>query len=341
MRSPYPLRKLSWLLLFALSILLIACNRPGKGSFRVDVSGVAVPEVRIRDYGSALFEADRSNLLPELKRLQAEYGIFLDGDLDDTLNFIGIRDFVNDPALNRVYQDYKQVYGNKGSLEKDLTEAFRHYRYYVPGAILPQVYLFISGFDFEYPVACTGPELVLATDLFLGAAYPEYPRLGLPAYKIRRMSPEHILPACMKEICLQHIDYDRVGNTLLDKMIFEGKLLLFAEAMMPESSDTIIIGYTQNQLRWVEENESNIWAFYIGNKMLYSTNTQVINKFILDAPFTPFFSNDSPGRIGCWTGWQILRSYYARQEDADLLRLLGEYDAQKILDGSGYRPRKR
>jgi hypothetical protein len=340
MQSLPRLRKFSWLLL-VLSVQWIACNRTGKEYFRVDVSGVAVPEVRIRDYGKALFEADRDNLLTVLKKLQGEYGIFLDGSLDDTLNFISIRDFVNDPVINRVYQDYKQVFGNKSSLEKGLTEALRHYRYYVPGGILPQVYLFISGFDLEYPVACTGPELVIAADLFLGASYPEYPRLGLPAYKIRRMSPEYILPACMEEICLQHLDYGRVGNTLLDKMISEGKLLLFAEAMMPEVSDTIIIGYTQNQLRWVRENESNIWAFYIGNKMLYSTDTQVINKFILDAPFTPFFSNDSPGRIGCWTGWQILRSYMSRQKDADLLRLLGEYDSQKILDESGYRPRKR
>ena len=49
----------------------------------------------------------------------------------------------------------------------------------------------------------------------------------------------------------------------------------------------------------------------------------------------------APGRIGAWVGWQIVRAYMQENPAVTLAQLLAEEDAQKILNGSKYKPRKR
>ena len=46
--------------------------------------------------------------------------------------------------------------------------------------------------------------------------------------------------------------------------------------------------------------------------MLYSTDASLPGRFISDAPFSKFYlelDNESPGRLGQYIGWQIVKSY--------------------------------
>ena len=61
-----------------------------------------------------------------------------------------------------------------------------------------------------------------------------------------------------------------------------------------------------------KENEIFIWKYFIENKLLYDTNRELVNRFINPAPFSKFYlelDRESPGKIGQWIGWNIVKSY--------------------------------
>ncbi|MCD4789660.1 MAG: hypothetical protein K8R37_06630 [Bacteroidales bacterium] len=323
-----------FLIFILISVLFFSC-KTSTNRMDVDISDIKIKKIKIQRYGQALFTLDRNNLKEELKRLQPEFGIFLSGDLNDTLK---IYDFISDTLLISVSKDCNKVYPNLNELEIELTKALKHYRYYYPKGIIPEIYTYISGFDYEYPVQYYDNNLLIALDMYLGENYPKYKNLGLPAYCIRKFRKEYIARDCMNEIARSKINYKKTGSTLLDLMMNEGKILWFIDAMMPDVADSLKIDYTGKQMKWAEDNEGYIWAFLIENELLYSTEKQKLQKFILDGPFTSYFGNESPPRLGWWIGWQIVREYMNNHTGILLNELMNEYDAQKILSKSGYKP---
>ena len=75
--------------------------------------------------------------------------------------------------------------------------------------------------------------------------------------------------------------------------------------------------------------------------MLYESNVKNEFRFINEAPFSKFYleiDNESPGRVGQWLGWQIVRSYM-ENNDVSLDQLLVT-DAKTIFEKSKYKPNK-
>jgi CheY-like chemotaxis protein len=127
-------------------------------------------------------------------------------------------------------------------------------------------------------------------------------------------------------------------SAAIDKIsVYEYDTILL-DLMLPETPDTVKIGYTQKQLAWCRDNEKNIWAFLIDNELLYASGAETMRKFFTDGPFTHEFSRQAPARIGEWTGWQIVRSYMLKNPTVTPAQLFADDDAQSILIKSGYRP---
>jgi uncharacterized protein YjaZ len=75
--------------------------------------------------------------------------------------------------------------------------------------------------------------------------------------------------------------------------------------------------------------------------MLYDTDQKLVPRFINPAPFSKFYleiDNDTPGRVGAWLGWQIVRSYMENNKTSlqDMLKM----DAKTIFENSKYKPKK-
>ncbi len=325
------------IVLFLFLLGLISCQS-GSDRLDVNVDDIQIKPVKIKRYGKVLFEIDKKNLKPGLKKLQKDFGVFLNGNLDDTLNLIRIGDFISDPMLIKSADDCNKAYPDLTFLENELTDAFKHYKYYFPKADLPDVYTYISGFDYDYPVQYFDNNLIIALDMYLGANYKEYLKLGLPAYRIRNFDKSHIVRDCMAAMESEKVDPSKTGSTLLDNMITQGKTLYFIKAMIPECNDSIILDYSGSQLEWVKKNEANIWAFFIENELLFSVDPEIMNKFIVDAPFTSYFGNESAPRNGWWIGYKIVKSFMDNNPDTTLAGLMKMYDSQAILNKSGYKP---
>ena len=142
----------------------------------------------------------------------------------------------------------------------------------------------------------------------------------------------------MHQMGLNLINYRNQGNDLLDFMINKGKLLWFVKAMIPDLAEEVLFDYTPEQMAWAIQNEGLIWAFMIENEVLYSSEPDYKQKFILEGPFTSYFGQESPPRLGAYIGYKIVNHYMQRNGEVTLALLMQEYDAPKILKGSKYKP---
>jgi hypothetical protein len=306
--------------------------------FHVDISGIPDPGMEVQRYGRDLFRLNPDQLGVELPLLAEKYPFFLGEPPLDTLSYIQIHEFISDPLLIEVAIACDSIYPDTRQLEAELNLAWRYFQYYFPRARAPRVFSYVSGLDFEYPIQLHSGILLIALDMYLGKDYVPYAEARIPRYRSRRATPDYLVRDIMIEAANNLPENYPDENILLDRIIEKGKVLYFLDATLPQVHDTIKIAYTEEQLRWCEDNERNLWAFLIENELLFSSDYEKTHKLIIDGPFTSYFPDGSPGRTGWWIGWQVVRSFMDNNPDVSLPQLMQEMTARQVLDNSGYNP---
>jgi hypothetical protein len=232
--------------------------------------------------------------------------------------------------------DVDSVYPDLSEVEAGLSDAFKHYKYYFPQGELPEVIGFISAF--ENGIVTSDSLLGIGLDMFMGRNYKFYPAAINDQYRIKNLIPENLVPSAMKGFAKGKFELSQ-DRAMLNKMIYEGKILYFLDAMLPNTPDTLKIGYTAQQLQWCKEYEVAIWSLFIDRNLLFSTDELEYNKYLAEAPFTTGLDNNSAPMIGVWAGWQIVRKYMDENPNVTLAQLMQEQDYQKILKLSKYKPK--
>lgn len=257
---------------------------------------------------------------------------------NDTTVATNLNLFVNDKEITDVHSDVERAFKNLDDIKSGMEGFQKHLKYYFPSKPIPDIITCITAFN--YSVVATDSVIGIGLEMFLGPDAVYYPRLGYPKYMFSKFSREYIVPAAVKGWFQSDYDGSDVKKDLLSQLIYQGKLIYYMKKMLPETNDTLITNYTSEQLKWCDENESKIWSFFIENKLLFNNDPSVFNKFVNDGPTTNGFPKEAPGKIGAYTGWQIVNAYMDKNNSLTLVDLLKENDAQKILDSSGYKPKK-
>jgi len=165
--------------------------------------------------------------------------------------------------------------------------------------------------------------------------------LEIYKYIAARMTPDNIVPDCMYGWAASEWDFSVLkydSDNVLSEMIHEGKLKYFEKCMLPEISDELIFGFTENQMKFCRNNESQMWQYLIEHDMLFNTDQFIIRKLIGEAPFTSFFTNESPGKAASWIGFRIIEAYMVRNPDVNMSDMLNNTDIQSILEKAKYSP---
>ena len=184
----------------------------------------------------------------------------------------------------------------------------------------------------------------IGLDMFLGKDSPFYPALvqSIPQYISRRFTPENITPRVVETYIREELYPEADASvSLLDKMVYNGKVLYLMQKALPNAPDSLLIGYTEAQSAWCKTYETDIWAYFIDEKLIFESDYAKIQKFLTDAPFTPGLgeNNQSAPKLGVWVGWQIVKNYMDKHPELEPKDLLALQDAQKILRNSGYKPK--
>lgn len=330
------------ILTLLLLIVSQSCSNKSDKVAMPAISTSTIPEttITISRYEKALFALDPAHLRKGIASIYPEYSYFLGSQWQDTMNILRIYNFLNDPNIKELYNLTLKKYPDISFLEKDLSGAFNRFLQSYPNRKMPEVFTYVSGLDIENPVYYSDTAMAIGLDDFLGSEEVVYQKAGLPKYKINRFTSDHILPQCMLAVSDNLIRVDVNANSLLDQMITAGKALYFLDVTLPNVKDEFKIGYSETQLDWCRTNESNIWAFIIEHQLLFSSDQRGISKMMTDGPFTSGFAAESPGRLGAYIGWKIVRAYMSQSEGVTLPQLMEDTDAKKILKVSVFKPGK-
>lgn len=329
-----------FLLLISLLLTLFSCQR---NPLKVNVSAISVDlKVRHLDVDLLKLKSDQINdAIPDLKKKYNEffdlftYRMISIGGSDQEDFQESLNSFISDTLIRKLELKVAEKLDTT-RLRNELELAFKHYRYYFPQKEIPVVYTCISGFNQS---VVTAENLIgISLDKYLGTDSPFYEKLGLAEYKRKNMHPAKIVSDVMYGWAVTEWPKSEQSNNLLCQMIQEGKTMFFVDAMLPETPDSIKIGYTAKKLDFCKKNEASMWTYLAEHKQLYSTDRMTIKRYMDDGPFSPSFSNESPARTGVWLGWQIVRSYMKQHPETKLADLMNNPDLQGILNQSGYQP---
>ena len=278
-----------------------------------------------------------------LDSLQKEYGYFWEVYRQYILSFSSdssfaddLKSFQQDSSYQKVYADVKNTFADFEVYEQDLIAAIQRYNHHFPNRITPRVVTFYGAFNF--PIANTDSVIGIGLDMFLGKESDYYQKLvdKYPSYMHQQFQPEYMTALAMKGWL--ETEYPTMQQNFLSQMIQKGRLQYILAQLLPNTPDSILMGYTKAQIEWCEDSEFSIWQFFIQENLLYTNKHEYIIKYMEPAPFSGRMPKDSPGRVAVWTGWQIVRAYMDRHSSTTLQELMAIPDAQLLLNESKYKP---
>ena len=310
---------------------LVGCRRHTR--FYTDVSDVPVT-VTLERFDRDLFALDSAALYDK-------YGSFVDLYLWQVMglrSYGKVPGFLKDSAVQALRDDIEAVYPDLSPAEAELTTAFRYWRHYFPERELPRTLAHFSGYN-QSVVAGDGV-LSVSLDCYLGADYAAYQGgvEGIYSYMLPYMTPRQLPQDMALGFLMTEVPEPMPGANLLENMVYYGKLMYLLKVMLPEREEPELLSYSEEQYRWAEDHERQVWNHLAERNLLFSADRITVSHYMQWAPFTTGLSQDSPGRLGWYLGLRIVENYMDNNQQVSLLNLVEEYDVQKILRLSGYRP---
>ena len=243
----------------------------------------------------------------------------------------------NDTIQIMLQNEVKKVFPSIKKLEKESETIFKHLIYNFPSIKVPKFLTLINNVDYQNKIIFTDTIVLISLDTFLGSTNKIYH--GIPNYIKSDMDKSRFGSILVDKIANSLIKVSK-SRFFLDRILHKGKILLLKDFVIPSASDEIKIGYSNDQMNWAKRNEEYIWKYFIGNELLFSTEDDLIDRFIIPAPFSKFYleiDNDSPGKIGQWIGWQILRSFRKKNPSLNISDILN-LSSEEIFKKANYKP---
>jgi gliding motility-associated lipoprotein GldB len=314
-------------LLIAVSLLIISCDKKSKVEKAVEEIPV---EMKVTRFDEAFFEAKPT----DLPKLKAEYPFFFDEGTPDNYWL----EKMQNPDWRGLYNESQKKFKDFSSQKTEMEELFKHIKYYFPQVIQPHVYTLIAEVDPNSKAIYANDKLLIALELYLGKDNKYYQ--PFPEYQKVNFTERQMMPDIVQSFAYGVIP--QPDNTLLSQMIYHGKEMYLKDILIPEYTDAEKIGYTEDQIKFSQENEQYIWTRFVDEKMIFSSDAKLAGRFITVAPFSKFYleiDNETPGRIGQWIGWQIVRSFAENNPEIAIKDLL-KMDAKELFEKSKYKPKK-
>ena len=329
--------------ILTIALFIVSCGRD-RPLINMDESNVSITFVRIEKelYSSEvngeisfeLFSKLKSDY-PQFMKLYLE-NIASVGNFQDSVTLYYLNQTLKNSDIRELFKNTISYYDDTEDIEIELNCAFRRYNVLFPENPIPTVYSFISGFN--YQIIVDSNLLGISLDSYLGSENDYYKKLGRPRYKVKNYNRENIAADAIKGWLITEFDMPSENTDLLSHMVYHGKLLYALDLLLPETPDSVKLGYSSAEMKWVEDNEKDMWFHFAENELLYNKEGKQIQKYIGEAPFTPGFPEGSPGMTGRWIGWQIVKKYMKNTDPLAIKALFEAGDAQKILKISKYKP---
>jgi gliding motility-associated lipoprotein GldB len=318
-----------YIFIIIIGVLLFSCDKKSKIESAVEEIPISM---KLHRFEQAFFDAKPQ----DLPKVKVEYPDFFPPGTPDNVWI----DKMQNPQWRELYQEVEKKYKNFNSKQVEIEDLFKHIKYYFPTIKTPQIYTAIGEMDYLSKSIYANDKLVIALELYLGKDHKFYVT-EFPEYLRQNFEERQMMPDVVSSLAFGIVPVPK-NKELISLMITSGKELYLKDILLPEYTDAERIGYTPEQIKFCGENENYMWEYFISNKLLFSTDSRLPNRFINLAPFSKFYleiDNDTPGRVGQWIGWQIVRSFMENNPKVTVQELL-KMDPKEIFEKSKYKPKK-
>lgn len=328
--------------------VLISATGCKDNPLKVNVDDVDV-SINFKRFDKSIFNIDTNNVGTALVQLKQQYPNFypsyynqiltLDHYNDSSLEAKTFKEFLAFKPTEELFGTIEKKFDNVEPYNKEITTAFKHYKYYFPNDSLPNI-IYFPGI-LKYGCIYYGDNIAIGLDMYLGKDYPYESIMDLSNFLIVKMRPEYITRNVVNAMGNYRFNKFNTGKRFIDQLIYEGKIAYFIDAMMPDAADSIKLAFSGGDVEWCENNEWQMWQHMVDPKLkvLYNNDPDEINRYFEEGPFTNAngVPPESPARFVVWLGRQVVRQYM-KNSKATLEQLMQETDSDKILRESKYKP---
>lgn len=243
-----------------------------------------------------------------------------------------------DTLQKEIFSEVNKIFPDDVFLKEELTLLFKHALYYFPDQNVPKVITVVSDVDYRNKVILTDSLLILGLDNYLGENHKFYQ--SIQKYYTKNMKKELLPVHVAALLSQQHLSANK-ERTLLANMLQQGKEVYIKNILLPLKTDAEKLEYTEDELKWAQANESEIWRYFVERELLFSTDEKLLPRFIYPAPFSKFYlelDNESPGQIGKYIGWKIIVAFM--QKNKVSIKEMLSMPAEELFRKSNYKPLK-
>ena len=315
--------------IIALFLVLIGMSCENEKKLEVDTSEIKVV-FKIERFDKDFYKSNKS-----LTELKTSYPFLFPESIEDSV-WVNKRKNTDELEL---FDEVQNVYEDIGEVHKKIKKLFKHVKYYNRRFNVPRVISILSNIDYQSRVVYRDNLLLISLDVYLGSQHKFYS--DYPSYIKQNNTNEYMIVDIASKIIDQQLVLKR-NRAFVHKMIYQGKKMYLKDVYLTMIPSYLKIGYTEEKFEWALENEEQIWQYFIEKDLLFSTDKNLDRRFLDIAPFSKFYmehDNLSPGRIGEFIGWQIVRSFM-RNNDVSLQELI-RMKEEEIFEKSKYKPRRQ
>ncbi len=329
-------------LLIGFCFCFSSCQYFETSSNAPDVSDIEV-DLKIKRFDKDLFELDTTNIGQSLGNLARKYPDFYPFFTETLMEWSNdslpqeVKKFISHPDIQTIFENTESTFADFETYRPKLVTAFKYFKYYFPKASVPEIITYISAFR-QMGLTLDQKALGVGLDFHLGKNYPFYPTTGYPQYLINSFGPDYMTSHMMKVWAQQLYPESLKESRFIDRIVYQGKLLYFLDLVLPDAPDYAKMDYLPEQLEWCHNSERQIWSFFIEQKMLYESESRKYVEYINPGPTSSGMPKKSPGNVGSWLGWQIVRKYMEMHPETTIQDLWQIRDGQEILQKSKYKP---
>jgi len=280
------------------------------------------------------FEKQFYNSNPEdINKLKIKYPYFFPESFPDSVWTNRLKDPIQQEIFNEIMKKYESV----EFLELELFKFFKKHKDIDNKFVKPKVISVNTDVDYRNKIILADTLLLIGLDNYLGSNHHFYD--GLPLFIREDLTNRNIMSDIAEQFAINLIPRIEF-YTFLDKIIYYGKILYYKDLSL-DIEDRIKIGYSEEKIKWAEQNEYFVWTYFVENDILFSPDNNLINQFINDAPFSRFYleiDNVSSEMIGKYIGWQIVKSYM-NNNNVSLTQMIKNTPSD-IYNNSKYKPKK-
>ncbi|MFM7911580.1 MAG: hypothetical protein ACKO9W_05300, partial [Bacteroidota bacterium] len=79
--------------------------------------------------------------------------------------------------------------------------------------------------------------------------------------------------------------------------------------LLPEIHDTLLLGYSAAQWKWIKNHQGQVWRDLVSQDLLFTGDPAILSRYLNDGPFSSGYPQQSPPALGLFIGDAVIQKW--------------------------------